>query len=170
LSAIQTTVFGLVERSTEKKKSRVRAFVVPNHKASVLLPKIYSNIKLGSMLYTDALRSYRQVVPDYVHAFVDHSITYVEGRVHTNCIENFWSCLKHTIKGTYIALRPFHLDRYLDEQVFRFNAREGDDADRFVKVPKNTDGRRVTYSGLRCENAKLREGQRGPIHRPVLPR
>jgi transposase-like protein len=164
----KTTVFGMVERSAEKKKSRVRAFVVPNHKASVLLPKIYSNVKLGSVLYTDALRSYRQVVPDYAHAFVDHSIRYVEGRVHTNCIENFWSCLKRTIKGTYIAPRPFHLDRYLDEQMFRFNAREGHDADRFVSVLKNTDGRRVTYNSLRCENAKLREGQLGPIHRPAV--
>lgn len=167
----KTTVFGMVERSEQKRKSRVRAFVVPNHKASILLPKIYANVKLGSVLYTDALRSYRQVVPDYVHAFVDHSIRYVDGRVHTNCIENFWSCLKRTIKGTYIAPRTFHLDRYLDEQVFRFNAREGHDADRFVAVLKNTDGRRVTYKSLRSENAQLRIGQRGPIHRPAaLPR
>lgn len=167
----KTTVFGLIQRSEEKKKSRVRAFVVPNHKASVLLPKIYSNVQVGSMIYTDALRSYRKITPEYIHAFVDHSIRYVEGRVHTNCIENFWSCLKRTIKGTYIAPRPFHLDRYLDEQMFRFNAREGDDADRFVTVLKNVDGRRLTYKSLRCENPKLREGQRGPIHRPpTLPR
>jgi transposase-like protein len=166
----KTTVFGMIERSEQPKKSRVRAFVVPNHKASVLLPKIYSNVQVGSMIYTDALRSYRALAPDYVHAFVDHSIRYVEGRVHTNCIENFWSCLKRAIKGTYIAPRPFHLDRYLDEQVFRFNAREGNDADRFVAVLKNTDGRRLTRMALICENAKLREGQRGVIHRPTLPR
>lgn len=165
----KTTVFGLVERSEQKKRSRVRAFVVPNHKASVLLPKIYSNVKLGSVLYTDALRSYRQVVPDYAHAFVDHSIRYVDGRVHTNCIENFWSCLKRTIKGTYIAPRPYHLDRYLDEQVFRFNAREGNDADRFVKVLKNADGRRVTYRALKRENPNLRPNHPQP-HRPAGPR
>lgn len=167
----KTTVFGMIERSEKKKGSRVRAFVVPNHKASVLLPKIYSNVQLGSVLYTDALRSYRQVVPDYVHAFVDHSITYVDGKAHTNNIENFWSCLKRTIKGTYIAPRPFHLDRYIDEQVFRFNARKEDDASRFVSVLKNADGRRLMRTALISENAKLREGQRGPIHRPaVLPR
>lgn len=162
----KTTVFGFIERNTEKKRSRVRAFVVPNHRASSLLPMIYRHVAPGSTLYTDALRSYRQVSPEYVHKFIDHSLQYVEGRVHTNTIENFWSCLKRTIQGTYIAPRPFHLDRYLDEQVFRFNAREGNDAERFVSVLKNTDGRRVMYKNLRCENAKLREGQGGPIHRP----
>ena len=65
----------------------------------------------------------------YVHRFADHSIRYVDGAVHTNNIENFWSRLKLIIKGTYIAPRPFHLDRYIDEQVLRFNAHEGDDAE-----------------------------------------
>jgi transposase-like protein len=152
----KTTVFGLAERATPEHKSRVKAMVVANHKAAVLLPRIYANVVPGSQLYTDALRSYRMVDPRYLHKFVDHSIRYVEGRVHTNTIENFWSCLKRTIKGTYIAPRPFHLDRYLDEQVFRFNAREGNDAERFVKVLKNTDGRRVTYRSLKAENANLR--------------
>ena len=152
----KTTVFGMVERGDKAHKSRVRAMVVANHKAAILLPKIYANVAPGSTLYTDALRSYRQVGPNYIHRFVDHSIRYVEGRVHTNCIENFWSCLKRTIKGTYIAPRPFHLDRYLDEQVFRFNAREGDDAQRFVTVLKNADGRRVMYRDLKKENPNLR--------------
>jgi len=152
----KTTVFGLAERGDETHKSRVRAMVVPNHKAAVLLPRIYANVVPGSKIYTDALRSYRLVKPEYLHAFVDHSIRYVEGRVHTNTIENFWSCLKRTIKGTYIAPRPFHLDRYLDEQMFRFNAREGNDAQRFVAVLSNADGRRVMYRDLKKENANLR--------------
>jgi len=164
----KTTVFGLAERGDENRKSRVRAMVVPNHKAAVLLPRIYANVVPGSKLYTDALRSYRLVDPRYLHRFVDHSIRYVEGRVHTNTIENFWSCLKRTIKGTYIAPRPFHLDRYLDEQVFRFNAREGNDAERFVAVLKNTDGRRVMYRDLKRENQNLRPNRRQP-HRPVAP-
>ena len=152
----KTTVFGMVQRSEEKGKSRVKAMVVPNHKARVLLPHIYRNVAPGSQIFTDALRSYRTLDYNYVHAFVDHSIQYVDGAVHTNCIENFWSCLKRTIKGTYICPRGFHLDRYLDEQVFRFNAREGNDAERFVAVLKNTDGRRITYRGLKAENPNLR--------------
>jgi transposase-like protein len=161
----KTTVFGMVQRGASKGKSRVRAMVVPNHKRSSLLPRIQENVLPGSAIYTDALRSYRGLGPDYQHEFIDHMVTYCEGVVHTNSIENFWSCLKRTLNGTYIAPRPFHLGAYVDEQVFRFNAREGKDADRFVTVLKNTDGRRVTYEELRCANPQLRLGQRGPIHR-----
>lgn len=152
----KTTVFGLVQRGSESGKSRVRAYVVPNHKATSLLPQIYKNVTPGSMLYTDALRSYRKVGPNYVHRFVDHSIRYVEGRVHTNTIENFWACLKRMVHGTYICPRPFHMDAYVEEQVFRFNAREGGDAARFVTVAKNTDGRRLTYKALITKNPDIR--------------
>jgi len=166
----KATVFGMVQRGTDKGKSRVRAMMVPNHRASSLLPEIYANVRPGSMLYTDALRSYRQVGPEYMHKFIDHSLRYVEGRVHTNTIENFWSCLKRTIKGTYIAPRPFHIDRYLDEQVFRFNAREGNDSDRFLSVLKSTDGRRVTHKTLTTSHPiwRLKPGRKtlAPIHHP----
>lgn len=146
----KTTVFGVIQRGVREvgTRSRVRAMVVPNHKASSLIPRIYSNVLPGSVLYTDALRSYRQVNRDYVHKFIDHSLRYVEGRVHTNNIENFWSCLKRTLHGTYIAPRAFHLEAYVDEQVFRFNERGDNDGGRFVKVLKGADGRRMTYKAL----------------------
>jgi transposase-like protein len=152
----KATVFGMVQRGDGKRKSRVRAMIVPNHKASSLIPKVYANVLPGSILYTDALRSYSQTDRDYVHEFIDHSLRYVEGRVHTNTIENFWSCLKRTLHGAYIAPRAFHLAAYVDEQVFRFNAREGNDADRFVAVLKNTDGRRVTWKRLTSAHPKWR--------------
>jgi hypothetical protein len=61
---------------------------------------------------------------------VDHAVEYVSGRIHTNGIECFWSLLKRGLKGTYISVEPFHLGRYVDEQVFRFNERKGSDSDR----------------------------------------
>ena len=125
---------------------------------------LYQNVTPGSNVYTDSLRSYRMLDYNYVHRFVDHSIRYVDGAVHTNNIENFWSCLKRTIKGTYICPRPFHLDRYLDEQVFRFNAREGNDSERFYNVLKSVDGRRIMYRTLKTENPNLR------VTRPRVPR
>ena len=57
------------------------------------------------------------------HDVINHTEKYVRGRVHTNGIENFWSLLKRGIGGTYVAVEPFHLDRYVDEQVFRYNNR-----------------------------------------------
>jgi transposase-like protein len=140
----KATVFGIIQRGEH---SRVRAMVVPDHKRVSLLPRLRENVKPGSFLYTDALRSYRNI-PEFQHAFVDHMVEYVKGRVHTNTIENFWSCLKRGLKGTYIAARPFHLQAYVDEQVFRFNEREDCDAGRFVKALKGADGRRVTYAVL----------------------
>ena len=72
-----------------------------------------------------------------MHETVNHVEEYVRGQVHTQGIENFWSLLKRGLKGTYVAVEPFHLDRYLDEQVFRYNNRATkdnplNDADRFV--------------------------------------
>ena len=65
--------------------------------------------------------------------------------MHTNGLENFWSLLKRTLKGTYVAVEPFHLDRYLDEQVFRFNNRATkdnplNDADRFAYLMAKSPG------------------------------
>jgi transposase-like protein len=148
----KTTVFGMIQRG---KPSRVRAMVVPDHKRASLLPHLRANVKPGSRVYTDALRSYCGI-SEYEHAFVDHMVTYVEGKVHTNTIENFWACLKRMVHGTYICPRPFHMDAYVEEQVFRFNAREGKDADRFVTVAKNTDGRRLTYKALIAANPGIR--------------
>ncbi|GAC1392025.1 MAG: IS1595 family transposase [Vulcanimicrobiaceae bacterium] len=152
----KTTVFGMVERGSSEagKRSRVRAMVVPDHKRSSLLPHIRQNVLPGSMLYTDALRSYRNLGPEYHHAFIDHMVTYVEGRVHTNTIENFWSCLKRTLHGTYIAPRAFHLDAYVDEQVFRFNNRELPDGARLEAAFEGIDGRRVTYAQLTDKEAR----------------
>ena len=73
---------------------------------------------------------------------------YVDGQVHTNGLENFWSLLKRSIKGTYVSVDPFHLFRYLDEQAYRFNNREGNDLDRFVGVLRDVIGKRLTYAAL----------------------
>jgi hypothetical protein len=91
------------------------------------------------------LGPYRQLKRDYVHRWIDHFVTYCQGSVHTNSIENFWNCLKRMIQGAYLAPRPFHLHAYIDEEVFRFNERKDNDAGRFDKVLRGVDGRRITY-------------------------
>jgi hypothetical protein len=85
---------------------------------------------------------------EFIHNVVDHAESYVRGHVHTNGLENFWSLLKRGIKGTYVSVEPYHLFRYLDEQAFRFNEREGEDADRFAKMLGSIAGRRLTYRQL----------------------
>jgi transposase-like protein len=112
------------------------------------LAEVRKNVESGSEVHTDALAAYRGLDAEYIHNVVDHAERYVDGHVHTNGLENFWSLLKRGIKGTYVSVEPYHLFRYLDEQAFRFNERGGEDRDRFAKTLGSVTGRRVTYSEL----------------------
>lgn len=156
-------VFGMLQRDANG-KTRVRAQRVANTQTHTLLPKLRDNVAFGSTIYTDAAFTY-QALPSYGfdHYVIDHAVKYVEGRVTTNRIENFWSCVKRTLHGTYIAVRPFHLDAYLDEQVFRFNARDDDDAGRFVASLKGADGKRLTYAALTTSHPRWRIARPTPI-------
>ena len=139
----KTAVMGLLER-----KGRVMAKVIANTTRETLHGEIKDKVEQGANLFTDEWRSYQGLVDAYTHEIIKHIIEYVRGNVHTNGIENFWSLLKRTIKGTYVSVEPFHLSRYLDEQTFRFNERKGNDKDRFIKTLENVTGRRLTYKEL----------------------
>jgi transposase-like protein len=146
----KTIVFGMVERSVQgKPKGRARAIVVPDVKGRTLLPKIVEHVARGATVYTDEGAQYRRLKDEsYVHFIINHAQRYVDRHITTNRVENFWSCLKRTLGGTYIAARPFHLERYLDEQIFRFNVREYKDPTRFDMAGKGADGRRLTWKVL----------------------
>lgn len=144
----KTIVMGLLERGAEGRSSRVKAKVVPNARKKTVQPEVRENVAPGSRVLTDALRSYEGLSPAYAHEVVDHAIEYVRGTVHTNGMENFWTLLKRTLKGTYVAVAPAHLDRYLDEQTFRFNEREDGDGGRFQTVMGSVTGKRITYRQL----------------------
>jgi transposase-like protein len=150
----KTAVVGILRRKNNTSKSRVRAKVIPNVKAETLQPEIKQTVKKGAKLYTDAWVSYRGLAGDYEHEVIDHAVEYVRDAVHTNGVENFWSLLKRTIKGTYVSVEPFHLGRYLDEQSFRFNEREDNDLGRFKSVLSSVSGRRLTYKELTGDEAK----------------
>ena len=135
---------GILERGGE-----VRTSVVPDRKSKTLQAEVRKHVEAGSALYTDALLSYRGLASDYAHKVVDHAVKYVDGRVHTNGMENFWSLLKRGLNGTYISVEPFHLFRYLDEQTFRYNNRKDmNDGDRFSIVTSQVTGKRLTYKEL----------------------
>ncbi len=144
----KVAVMGLLERTTRKAHSRVRGFVVKNTRKPSVVPHVYANVKPGSAIYTDSLGSYEDLGQDFIHGVIDHSLHYVNGQIHTNGLENFWSLLKRAIRGTYVSVEPFHLFRYLDEQVHRFNNRKDNDAGRFLNVLRNSIGRRLTYQNL----------------------
>lgn len=139
----KTVVMGMLDRDLRK----VRATVVPNVKRETLQAQVLKQIKHGSTVFTDNATGYDKLRYKFVHDVVDHVETYVKGQVHTNGIENFWSLLKRTLSGTYVAVEPFHLDRYLDEQMFRFNNRKDKtDSDRFELALTQIAGKRLTFA------------------------
>lgn len=137
----KVAVMGLLERHGE-----VRAMVVPDTKRRSLQSEVLKHVEQGSTVYSDALRSYRTLGETYIHNVINHAETYVNGHIHTNGIENFWSLLKRSIKGTYVSVQPFHLFRYLDEQSFRFNTRKGNDSERFQRAMEQVTGKRLTFA------------------------
>ena len=145
----KTPVLGLLDREARQ----VRAKVVPNIKRETLQNEILNSVEHGSAVYSDSAVSYETLRSKYVHSVVNHAVGYVNGRVHTNGLENFWCLLKRGLRGTYVSVEPFHLDRYLDEQVFRYNNRATKDnpltdSDRFMLALSQVAGKRITYKEL----------------------
>lgn len=142
----KAVVMGLLER-----KGRVIARAIPNVRKTTLHAEIHKHVEVGSSLLTDSCAGYRGLNSHFAHEQIDHAICYVKEHVHTNGLENFFSLLKRTIRGTYVSVEPFHLFRYLDEQAFRFNERKNTDAGRFLIGIVGVIGRRLKYAKLISE-------------------
>jgi transposase-like protein len=139
-------VMGMKTRNTRE----VRAMVIPDAKRNTLQDKILEHVGWGAHIYTDQWVGYDKLSATnlFVHKTVNHMVEHVHGKVHTNGIENFWSLLKRTLKGTYVAVEPFHLDAYVTEQVWRFNnsGKKMNDGARFKKAVSQVVGKRLTLA------------------------
>lgn len=145
----KAAVFGVLEREGPNGHSRVRTSHIENARRHTLEAEVRKYVEEGSILYTDGLQSYRSLGSDFEHAMVEHDAQeYVRDGIHTNGMENFWALLKRALNGTYVSVEPFHLFRYLDEQVFRFNTRAMSDSARFHAALKGVIGKRLTYEQL----------------------
>jgi hypothetical protein len=134
---------GMLERG-----KTVRATVIPDRTKAIMQPIVGANVEPGSEIFSDE-HGDNWRMEEYTHSVVNHLVAYVDGNVHTNGMENFWSLLKRTIGGTYVSVEPFHLFRYVDEQAFRFNNRlPMSDADRFSFLVRKIVGKRLTYAEL----------------------
>jgi transposase-like protein len=158
----KTAVFGVLDRELRQ----VRAKVVPDVKRETLQNAILDNVEHGSAVYTDCGVGFDNLHRNFVHEVVNHAQEYVNGQVHTQGLENFWSLLKRMLRGTYVAVEPFHLNHYIDEQVFRYNNRATkdnplNDADRFALAMSQVAGRRLTYSELTGKNQSPRHETTG---------
>jgi|SRR5579859_896684 len=145
----QVIVMGMVERG-----GKIRTKVIRDRNRITMNTVVKENVKVGSALFTDEHGGYHGLAREYQHEIIDHATRYVDGKVHTNGMENFWSLLKRGLGGTYISVEPFHLFRYLDEQMFRYNNRKHEDkkpvsdGERFKRALAHVAGKRVTYKEL----------------------
>jgi transposase-like protein len=139
----KTVVLGMVERG-----GKVNASVIDDIRKPTLQSYVRDRVEPGSSIFTDSLESYTGLDADFDHRTVNHAVSYVDGNVHTNVMENFWSLLKRGLNGTYISVKPFHLFRYLDERMFTFNMRDLTDLGRFTAVLSEVAGKRLTYAQL----------------------
>jgi transposase-like protein len=144
----KTVVMGMLQRG-----GKVKTTVIKERDKGTLHGHVQACIEEGTNLYTDKWGPYTGLDEQYVHQVINHAERYVDGRVHTNVLENFWSLLKRGLSGTYVSVEPFHLFRYLDEQAFRFNNRKATDADRFNMALLGVVGKRVTYKELTGKEA-----------------
>jgi transposase-like protein len=151
----KAVVIGMLERREKGKKApRVRATVTSDTTNTTMQETALGNVEKGSQLYSDEAGKKWKMREEFEHDMVNHLETYVEGNVHTNGIENFWSLLKRGLGGTYISVEPFHLFRYVDERAFRFNNREHEDGskipdyERFKKELSQVVGKRIMYKEL----------------------
>ncbi len=149
----KVAVMGLLQRHGKAGHSTVRASVVSNVRKTLLQAAVRANVAKNTTVFTDALLSYDGLSSDFVHNVIDHAEAYVDGQIHTNGMENFWSLLKRALKGTYVSVEPFHLFRYIDEQAFRFNSRKMTDAARFAITAVSMFGKRLSFKQLTAADA-----------------
>lgn len=144
----KATVMAMLERG-----GKVVAKVVGDRTRQSLAPHIIEHVERTATVFTDEHKAYDALGTaftgmEYQHAVIDHSVAYVADNVHTNNVENFWSLLKRGLRGTYISVEPFHLFRYLDEQMYRFNERGLSDRGRFIEAVRQIVGKRLMYKEL----------------------
>ncbi len=145
----KTVVLGLLERDGE-----ARATVAPTRKHYEIHKNVAEHVEPGSTVISDEYDAYQSLPPQiYTHEMVNKLEGYVRGHIHVNGMENFWSLLKRTLKGTYVSVDPAHLQAYVDEQVFRFNNRKDmNDGQRFDMAVRGVLGKRLTWNELTGKN------------------
>lgn len=155
----KTIVLGFLERNGE-----ARAFVVDTRRKHALQAEVRGQVEPDAKVYTDDLQSYDGLDRRYIHETVNHTFQYVDGDAHTNTLEGMWNLLKRGLKGTYVAVSPQHLQRYVDELLYRYNQRKGTDGERFLQAMAGVVSRRISYKQLNA-----RTGRGGPRHRLAVP-
>jgi transposase-like protein len=152
----KTIVLGILER-----EGKVRATIIPDRSVPTIRENVRPHVEDGSEIFSDEHGTFWHM-DLYTHKIVNHLEQYVDGNIHTNGLENFWSLLKRSIGGSYVSVEPFHLFRYVDEQAFRYNNRKDmNDSDRFDLAVPQIVGKRLTWAEV---TGQVTEIQAPPVN------
>jgi transposase-like protein len=122
-------VIGLLQRD-----GNIIAGVISGSDSDTLAGKIHKHVEPGSRVFTDTWRGYNGLHSHFAHETINHAVCFGKGELHTNSIESFWALFKRGYIGIYHQMSRKHLQRYVDEFVFRFNRRANVMQDKFSDV------------------------------------
>jgi transposase-like protein len=146
----KSAVVGIIERGGE-----LRAKKIVDTSGEHLRRFVLDNLKFGSELNTDEWLGYKGLAHHFKHKFVKHNEgEYVQGDIHTNSLEGFWSLLKRGVVGIYHSMSAKHLQQYIDEFVFRYNTRSYSENYRFDTMLNNI-GSHLSYAQLIADKKKI---------------
>lgn len=144
----KSVVLGILQRKTKYSNAEVVAFTVENASGKILKSKIENHVAKGNKIYTDEWLGYSNLHFKFKHQYIKHSKgEYVNGKIHTNTLEGYWSLFKRIYIGIYHSMSDKHLDKYLNTLAFRYNNMELDSNEKFEKLMYNCNGR-LSYKEL----------------------
>ena len=148
-TAHMTAVVGAKDRDSNE----VRAEVITDTTKLTLQSFVREHVEPGAAVYTDEHRSYVGLDKDFDHDAVNHRVgEYVDGMVHTNGMESFWSMLKRAHKGTFHKISRKHLQRYVQEFAGKHNIRDSGTLAQMRDTAVRLVGRRLLYRDLIADN------------------
>ncbi|MDE0680149.1 MAG: IS1595 family transposase [Gammaproteobacteria bacterium] len=143
----------IVAGAKDRPSKQVRAKVVARADTPTLSGLVQSVTQVGADVFTDDFPAYNMLGAVYKHRSIKHGAgQYVDGPVHTNGIESFWSMLKRAHKGTFHKLSPKHLNRYIQEFVAKQNMRDSDTLVQMRDTVARLVGRNLLYRDLIADN------------------
>lgn len=139
-------MIGMTER-----KGQTKVFQIEAPETHIIFNEIKKNIDLNSFVMTDESSIYKKLPKiGYSRGAVKHSQKqWVKGEIHTNSVESFWALFKRGYHGTYHSISKKHLQRYIDEFAFRFNARAMEMGEKFFEIVQRISKcGNLSYAGL----------------------
>mgnify|MGYP000904100598 CR=1 FL=1 len=143
----KSPMVGLLQRNG---KVLLRVIDADKANGETIKPIVRKYVSSEAIIYTDGFGAYNGLNKEFVeHGIVAHDKgEYVNGKVHTNTIEGFWSIMKRGIIGVYHFTSHKHLQRYCDEYSYRYNNRDLTLQDKFGKAVQGASKARITYDEL----------------------